>query len=65
MKNSFSRIGAKICNSIPDSERALAKYKFKNTLQSRLLDRILIQEDTHNLQRVFRTGGGGGQGVVP
>ena len=47
MKNSFSRIGAKICNSIPDSERALAKYKFKNTLQSRLLDRILIQEDTY------------------
>ena len=47
MKNSFSRIGAKIWNSIPDSERALAKYKFKNTLQSRLLDCILIQEDTY------------------
>ena len=31
--------------SIPDSDRALPKYKFKNTLQSRLLD-ILIQEDT-------------------
>ena len=43
MKNSFSRIGAKIWNSIPDSDRVLPKYKFKNTLQSRLLD-ILIQE---------------------
>ena len=32
--------------SIPDSDRALPKYKFKNTLQSRLLD-ILIQEDTY------------------
>ena len=46
MKNSFSRIGAKIWNSIPDSDRVLPKYKFKNTLQSRLLD-ILIQEDTN------------------
>ena len=46
MKNSFSRIGAKMWNSIPDSDRALPKYKFKNTLQSRLLD-ILIQEDTY------------------
>ena len=46
MKNSFSRTGAKIRNSIPDSDRALPKYKFKNTLQSRLLD-ILIQEDTY------------------
>ena len=45
MKNSFSRIGAKIWNCIPDSNRALPKYKFKNTLQSRLLD-ILILEDT-------------------
>ena len=33
-------------NSIPGSDRALPKYKFKNTLQSRLLD-ILIQEDTY------------------
>ena len=32
--------------SIPDRDRALPKYKFKNTLQSRLLD-ILIQEDTY------------------
>ena len=32
--------------SIPDSDRALPKYKFKNTLQSRLLD-ILIHEDTY------------------
>ena len=32
--------------SIPDSDRALPKYKFKNTLQSRPLD-ILIQEDTY------------------
>ena len=46
MKNSFSRIGAKMWNSIPGSDRALPKYKFKNTLQSRLLD-ILIQEDTY------------------
>ena len=33
-------------NSIPDSDRALPKYKFENTPQSRLLD-ILIQEDTY------------------
>ena len=46
MKNSFSRIGAKIWNSILDSDRVLPKYKFKNTLQSRLLG-ILIQEDTN------------------
>ena len=47
MKNSLSRTGAKIWNSIPDSDRALPKYKFiKNTLQHRLLD-ILIQEDTY------------------
>ena len=45
VKNSFSRIGAKIWHSIPDSDRVLPKYKFKNTLQSRLLD-ILIPEDT-------------------
>ena len=45
MKNSFST-GANIWNSIPDSDRALPKYKFKNTPQSRLLD-ILIQEDTY------------------
>ena len=46
MKNSFSRIGAKIWNCIPDSDRALTKYKFKNTLQSRLVE-ILIVEDTY------------------
>ena len=46
MKNSFSRIGAKIWNCIPDSNRALPKHKFKNTLQSRLLD-ILILQDTY------------------
>ena len=46
MKNSFSRIGAKTRNSIPDRDRALPKCKFKNTLQSRLLN-ILIQEDTY------------------
>ena len=46
MKNSFLRIGAKIWNSISGSDRALPKYKFKDTLQSRLLD-ILIQEDTY------------------
>ena len=46
VKNSFSRIGAKIWNSILDNDRVLPRYKFKNTLQSRLLD-ILIQEDTN------------------
>ena len=48
MKNSFSRIGAKIWNGIPDNDRALPKYKIKNTPQSRLLD-ILIQGDTYNI----------------
>ena len=43
MKNLFSRIGAKIWSSVPDSDRAL---KFKNTLQSWLLN-ILIREDTY------------------
>ena len=43
MKNLFSRIGAKIWSSVPDSDRAL---KFKNTLQSWLLN-ILIGEDTY------------------
>ena len=42
MKNSFSRIGVKISNSIPDSDRALPKYKFKNTLNSRLLDILIL-----------------------
>lgn len=46
MKNYFSRIGAKIRNCIPDSNRSLPKYKFENTLQSRLLD-TLILEDTY------------------
>ena len=46
MKNSFLRIGSNIWNSIPDSDCALPKYKFKNIPQSRLLD-ILIQEDTY------------------
>ena len=46
MKNSSSRIGAKMWNSIPDRDRALPKCKFKNTLQSRLLD-ILIQDDIY------------------
>ena len=54
MKNSFSRIGAKIRNSIPDSDRVLPKYKFKNILQSRLLD-ILIQEDTNVGLRTLST----------
>ena len=56
MKNSLLSIGAKIWNSIPDSDRALLKYNFKNILQSRLLD-ILIQEDTcvgvHTLVEIF------------
>ena len=45
-KNSFLSIGAKIWNGIADSHRALPKYKFKNFLQSRLMD-ILIQEDNY------------------
>ena len=45
-KNSFSRSGAKIWNSIPNSDHALPEYIFKNTLQSLLLD-ILIHEDTY------------------
>ena len=44
-----------MCVSIPDSDRALPKYKFKDTLQSRLLD-ILIQEDTSVLPRYLRLG---------
>ena len=46
MKNYFSRTGAKIRNCILDSNRSLPKYKFENTLQSRLLD-TLILEDTY------------------
>ena len=42
----MSWAGWLVWNSIPDSDRALPKYKFKNTLQSRPLD-ILIQEDTY------------------
>ena len=46
MKKSFSRTGAKIWKSIPNSGRAPPKYKFKNTPQSWQLD-ILKQEDTY------------------
>ena len=56
MKNSFLSTGAKIWNSIPHSDCALPKPKFKNILQSRLLN-ILIQEDTyvgvHTLVQIF------------
>ena len=56
LKNSFSSIGAKIWNSIPNSDRALPKYKFKDILQNRLLD-ILTQENTyvavHTLAETF------------
>ena len=45
LKNSASSIGPKIWNSIPNSDRALPKYKFKDILQNRLLD-ILTQENT-------------------
>ena len=38
LKNSFSSIGAKIWNSIPNSDRALPEYKFKDILQNRPLD---------------------------
>ena len=46
LKKSFSRTGAKIWNSIPNSGRVLPKYKFKNTPKSWPLN-ILIQEDTY------------------
>ena len=57
LKNSFSSIGAKIWNSIPNSDRALPKsYKFRDILQNRLLD-ILTQENTyvdvHTLVEIF------------
>ena len=38
LKNSFSSIGTKIWNSIPDSDHALLKYKCKDILQNWLLD---------------------------
>ena len=45
LKYSFSSIGAKIWNTITNSDRALPKYKFKDILPNRLLD-ILTQENT-------------------
>ena len=45
VKNSFSRIGAKIWNSVPDSDRVLPKHKFKNTLQGQLLLYIDLARD--------------------
>ena len=56
LKNSFPSIGAKIWNSIPDSDHAQPKYKFKDILQNRLLD-ILTQENNyvavHTLVEIF------------
>ena len=56
LKNSFSSIGAKIWNSIPNSDRALPKYQFKDILQNRLLG-ILTRENTyvavHTLVEIF------------
>ena len=46
LKNSFSSIDAKIWNSIPTSDHALPKYKFKDILQNRLLD-ILTEGNTY------------------
>ena len=46
MKYSFSRIGAKIWNSISDSDRAPTKYKYEDSSPSRLLD-MVIQEETY------------------
>ena len=46
LKNSFSSIGAKIWNSIPNRDHALPKYKFEDILQNQLLD-TLTQENTH------------------
>ena len=45
-ESSFTSIGATIWNSIPNSDMALPKYKFKDILQNRLLN-ILTQENTY------------------
>ena len=56
LKNSFSSIGAKIWNSVLNSDCALPKYQFKDILQNRQLD-ILTQENTfvalHTLVEIF------------
>ena len=46
LKNSFSRIGARIWNSIPQDCRLLSKNKFKKELHQNILY-ILFQEDTY------------------
>ena len=46
LKNSFSSIGAKMWNSIPNRDHALPKYKFEDILQNQLLD-TLTQENTY------------------
>ena len=56
MKNSFSSIGAKMWSSVANSDRALAKYQFKDILLNHKLD-ILTQENTyvavHTLVEMF------------
>ena len=46
LKNSFSRIGAKIWNSVPPDIRKLSKHNFKKKLQEALL-KVLSLEDTY------------------
>ena len=43
---SFSRLGAKIWNSIPQELRKVPKFVFKATLQNRLLE-VLMEEDDY------------------
>ena len=46
MKNSFSRLGARIWNSIPICLRSPPKYEFKKLLHRQLIN-ILMREDTY------------------
>ena len=53
LKNSFSSICANIWKSIPNSDHALPKYKFKDILQNQPLD-ILTQENSYvAMQQIF------------
>ena len=45
-KNSFSVLGAKIWNSLPESIRQLTKHKFKKTTEETLFQ-ILITQDSY------------------
>ena len=46
LSKSFSRLGAKIWNSIPQELRKLSKFVFKKNLQNRLLQ-VLMEEDDY------------------